>query len=271
MTTATESWVKTLDKILTHGRAVSPRGRLTRECQQCTFTCDMNFPVVQSAERGLSYKFMAAEALWILAGDDTVAGIAPYNARIAAFSDDGKTFFGAYGPRVVGQLNYVVRALAKDRDTRQAVLTTWRPCPPATKDVPCTVAMAFMIRAGLLNCHVFMRSSDVWLGLPYDAFNFSMVAARVACAYNSRRPSPDPVELGALYLTAASSHLYEENFDGAQRCLAERNDERSNDGLRQLVLSSDWRGVESSLIACRDNHDDQWAHAWAARPARRSS
>lgn len=267
MNDTTHAWVVTLRKILADGADVGPRGRPTKELQHHTFKCAMADPVVKSAERGLSYKFMAAEALWILNGDNSVAGIAPYNSRISEFSDDGKTFFGAYGPRVVDQLDYVVNALLKDRETRQAVMTTWRRNPPATKDVPCTVALAFMARHGRLHCHAFMRSSDAWLGLPYDVFNFTMITARVACLVNST--SQEKLELGDLCLTAASSHLYSENFKGAQECSlfsSAAAPSVNNTELQALVRQSDWATIHAAMIACRDNRARQWAKPWVIRP-----
>lgn len=204
-------WIEHLDRLLRYGIEASPRGRRTRELPSATLEVDMRRPVLTVKARKLNYKFMAAEAHWILTGDDRVATIAPYNKRIAAFSDDGERFFGAYGPKVAAQLGYVVAKLSADRDSRQAGLTLWRECPPETKDVPCTVAMFFSLRAGFLNCHTFMRSNDVWLGTPYDVFNFSMLAHLVCARLGGVDASP-----GALYLTAASSHLYEENWEAAR-------------------------------------------------------
>lgn len=210
-------WIDTLRDILTNGEEVSPRGKLTKEILQRTITVDMRRPVLRVPDRSLSYRFMAAEAYWILSGDNRVATIAPYNSRIAEFSDDGETFFGAYGPKIMAQLDYVVEKLVEDPDTRQAGLTIWRECPPKTKDVPCTVAIFASIRNGLLNLHVFMRSSDVWLGVPYDVFNFSMLGHLICCRLNMN--SFDAVvKPGKLYLTAASSHLYEVNWEDARKC-----------------------------------------------------
>jgi thymidylate synthase len=161
---------------------------------------------------------MAAEAYWILSGDDRVETIAPYSARIKDFSDDGVRFFGAYGPKIVAQLPYVVEKLLTDPRSRQAGLTIWRESPPETKDVPCTVAVFFAIRNGKLNAHVFMRSSDVWLGVPYDVFNFSMLSHLVCGLLNEQFDLGDQVSPGKLYLTAASSHLYAENWEDAKFC-----------------------------------------------------
>jgi thymidylate synthase len=220
------AWLRGLDNLLRFGEHISPRGIDTLEIPQATFTINMLKPVLTIPERSLNYRFMAAEALWILNGDNRVETIAPYNSKISQFSDDGKTFFGAYGPEFVKQLPYVVRKLIDDPNSRQAGMTFWRQCPPATKDVPCTVALFFQIRGRRLNVHVFMRSSDIWLGLPYDVFNFSMIGHMV-CAYINKHTAgqlqrkllnEDIVSPNLLYLTAASSHLYRQDVDPARAC-----------------------------------------------------
>jgi thymidylate synthase len=186
----------------------------------------MRLPVLTVPERKLSYQFMAAEAYWILSGDNRVDGISPWNKRIADFSDDGSTFFGAYGPKISDQLDYVIRKLAEDPDTRQAGLMIWREKPPQTKDVPCTIAIFASIRNDRLNLSVYMRSSDVWLGLPYDVFNFSMLAHLICCRLSSQKNIH--VSPGTLYLTAASSHLYEDQWAQAEALVQMPNVDRQN-------------------------------------------
>lgn len=193
----------------------------------------MTRPVLVSKERKLNYQFMAAEADWILSGDDRVETIAPYNKHIAQFSDNGVTFFGAYGPKVQSQLDYVVDTIRKDPHTRQAFLTIWRENPGETKDVPCTITLGFMLRNRQVNCHAFMRSSDIWLGLPYDVFNFSMITSLVCCMLNDRELSEQALPLttphiqpGTLYLTAANQHLYARNREGALNVCNEMEKQR---------------------------------------------
>lgn len=209
---ASEAWQHQLKLVVEKGTEVSPRGKDTLEVLHPNLCVNMNKPNVLVPERGLGYRFMAAEALWMIDGDDRVETIAPYNDNIAQFSDDGETFFGAYGPRVRQQEEYVLQKLVSDEDTRQAVMTIWRRNPPESRDIPCTVALDFKIRDGLLNCHAFMRSSDTYLGLPYDIFNFSMIATWIACMYNQhladRGVDRAPVGLGNLYWCASSSHVY---------------------------------------------------------------
>jgi thymidylate synthase len=49
-----------------------------------------------------------------------------------------------------------------------------------------------------------MRSSDAWLGFPYDLFNFSQLLNWVAGQIG--------VEVGWIQMDLGSSHLYQRNF-----------------------------------------------------------
>jgi thymidylate synthase len=225
---ANTAWLELLSALMSapHG---APRGLATRELLQVTSVIDMRRPVVTQPARKLGYRFMAAEAAWILRGDNRVATIKPFSPRIVEFSDDGETFFGAYGPRIKAQLPYVVDKLTQDQSSRQAGIVIFRESPPETKDVPCTLTLQWMIRGRRLHCFANMRSSDIWLGWPYDVFNFTCVTAclwrmlREREEFNVSTPSV-VLEPGNLYLTAASQHVYEHNMESARRVLAEPPD-----------------------------------------------
>ncbi len=258
-------WLDALDRMLEFGDIATPRGTVTTELLHQTFTVDMRRPVLTIKERKLSYRFMAAEAFWILTGDHRVASIASYNERIADYSDDGVTFFGAYGPRIQSQLHYVISALKRDSYTRQATLTIWRENPPETKDVPCTVAISFSLRRGKLNCHVFMRSSDLWLGLPYDVFNFSMLAHMVCAKLNTAAVCAKP---GILFLTAASSHLYDTDKKSAIDVLRlsahHRCSDEDDQPLTPEILHLDEFELLDRLAMLRDTSKGDRLRWWEA-------
>lgn len=210
MQSATNSWLGALAKVISVGTAAAPRGKNIKEWLSLQTITDMNYPILNVKERKLGYKFMAAEAAWILSGDNRVESISPYSNAISNFSDDGVTFFGAYGPKIRGQIEYVIDLLSKDTASRQAVINIWRENPPETKDVPCTISLQFIIRDGYLYLIDTMRSSDLWLGWPYDVFNMSMIARYVRNAL--KRETGVEYRLGHLYLNAGSGHIYEENL-----------------------------------------------------------
>src|SRR4029077_7523726 len=166
-----------------------------------TVRVDMRYPVVR-ARPGLNRRFMAAEALWIIDGRNDVEFLAQHVPKMREFSDDGQTLSGAYGPRIKGQLHYVLDTLRRDRDTRQGALTIWLPSPASSRDLPCTMSMTFQIRDDRLDAHVFMRSSEIWMGLPYDIFSFTMVAEWVRLHYNTIQPPTPSAMTGTLFVTA---------------------------------------------------------------------
>src|SRR5690606_21129551 len=108
------------------------------------------------------------------------------------------------------QIGYVIAKLVEDRDTRQAVVNIWRESPPESRDIPCTLSLQWLIRNGKLYCIATMRSSDLWLGHPYDTFNFSAISFYILLQL---RTSGILVTLGDLHLTAGSKHIYERNVE----------------------------------------------------------
>ena len=207
-----------LRDILMTGIVAVPRGQVTLERLNHSTVWTMEEPVIYSKKRKLSYKFMFGEAWWIMAGKDDLESILPYNARIANYSDDGLRFFGAYGPKVVDQLDYVIETLVKDENSRQAVLNIWRENPYPTKDYPCTLNLQWLIRDNVLHCFDNMRSSDVWWGVPYDVFNMSVISLYVLGELRKTYPT---LILGKLFLTAASQHIYEPFYESADAVIKE--------------------------------------------------
>jgi thymidylate synthase len=222
MNTADTAWLDLLSRIGNYGSVEAPRGLKTLELIGAQTTFSMQYPVVTIKRRELGYRFLAAEAWWILTGSNKVVDMAPYSKMIPKFSDDGLTFKGAYGPKVIEQLPYVADCLVNDPSSRQAVLTIWRERPGPSKDVPCTVSAQWFIRDDRLHCSLTMRSSDAWLGVPYDWLNFSMVSAFLI-AYmrqvrvNRSLPAVN-IELGNMVFTAGSQHLYEQHWEPALEC-----------------------------------------------------
>jgi len=213
--TANDEWFTTLCLLMRKSKSheVDPKGKKTLEILNHSTIVNMKEPVVTYEKRRLGYKFMAAEAYWILTGRNDVDFIGEYSKQISQFSDDGYFFNGAYGPRIVDQLTYVVNELMRDIHTRQAVMTIWRPNPRPSVDIPCTISVQFMVRNDKLHIFDTMRSSDIWLGWPYDVFNFTALAVYVALLYKMK--TKRVLDLGNLYLTAASQHLYESDMDAA--------------------------------------------------------
>lgn len=200
-------WLALVADLLASQHEASPRGQLTREYLAAQLQFDAQLPLLSVPARRLNYRFAAAEALWMILGRRDVAPLARVNPKMSQFSDDGATLAGAYGPRFREQLGYALGCLASDDDTRQAVVEIWRPSPAPSRDVPCTLSWQFLNRGGALHLIATMRSSDAWLGVPYDAFSFACVLQFVAGLAG--------LGPGRVVMNLGSSHLYARDFKDA--------------------------------------------------------
>lgn len=155
--------------------------------------------------------FHLFEALWILAGRDDVAWPAQFCAQLKEYSDNGRTFHGAYGYRLRhqngDQLKKAVELLRNDPESRRAVLQIWDSALDLGhdgKDVPCNTALYLKLRDGALQMTVCNRSNDIVWGL-YGAnvVQWSMVQEYLATQLG--------VTMGALTTVSDSFHIYEAN------------------------------------------------------------
>lgn len=235
------AWQTLLGLLLDRGDERKPRDLLTKEILNVQIAIPMVRPLLTVKSRKLGYRFAAAEAAWILDGDNRLATIHPYAKAMDLFSDDGQVLAGAYGPPLRDQLSYAAQALAKDPATRQAVITLWRPRPGPSKDIPCTISLQWLIRDKALHCTATMRSSDAWLGLPYDMFVFSCISGYLlSWLLDPQEEFNDEVHhLGTLCLNLASSHLYERHW--AQASAVSRDPERVFGPYPKLSPST-WTG-----------------------------
>ena len=169
--------------------------------------------------RGLLFSCLG-ELLWYLAKDNTLKFITYYVRKYAEESDDGRTLYGAYGPRFfkmrgVNQVQNVVNLLKRKPDSRRAVIQLFDAADIAKdhKEIPCTCTLQFMIRGGRLHMFASMRSNDAFLGLPHDVFTFTMLQEIIAREIG--------VEMGHYKNAVGSLHLYERHRKKAERLVNE--------------------------------------------------
>lgn len=202
----------------TFDHIVRPRGMEVKEVIGSSYRVPLP-AYIDLKSRNTNYSFMFGEAWWIVSGSNRLSDIRHYMESYKNFSDDQQFLRGAYGPKVVDQLPYVVDALIADHDSRQAVMTIWRERPGAGKDIPCTVAAQFFIRDNRLSMIATMRSNDVVLGFTYDVFTFSMIAKAVQLLINER--GDYKVGLGFLQVNPGSLHLYETHYEKVDKWLTD--------------------------------------------------
>lgn len=203
-----DAWVQLLRSVMHFGDECSPRGKKIKEILHTQVeVTDLRNNILCHPDRDINFRFMVAEWLWIQSGRQDVEWIKQFNKNIVQFSDDGIFFRGAYGPRLRSQLPAVLDLLRQDPDTRQAVIRIFDDVDliGKTKDVPCTLSLQLLLRQHQLHGIMTMRSNDLWLGFPYDFFNFSQITNSIAGELG--------VEPGSFTLQAGSSHIYSIDYE----------------------------------------------------------
>lgn len=203
MVTATQAWLQQLKNCVDDGYECGN----TIELLSSSLCFDMNHPMVLSKGRKVNYGFMFAEAAYIIQGWSNVRYLESHISKFGNYSDLYPLQQGSYGPPFVEQVRYVVETLEDNDESRQAVMTIWRPNPRRSKDIPCTLSLQFLIRDNKLHTIVTMRSSDIFTGLIYDMFCFTAMSAVVLAFLDF------DVKLGTCWINAGSSHLYKRDFD----------------------------------------------------------
>lgn len=208
MQTVRDGYIELVRAVRDRGHYVEPRGLGCYEVTGATLV--VHEPLLDAMPTGLGRRLNpaigVAEALQLVGGVSTPELLCRIAPNFADFLDGG-AFYGAYGPRLLPQLDEVYRKLIDDPDTRQAVATIWRPDDAfvATRDLPCTTSMQFLLRDGTLELHVTMRSNDLWWGWSYDAFQFTRLQQAMADALD--------VAVGVYVHRVGSLHLYRRDVE----------------------------------------------------------
>ena len=195
------------------GNKVASRGKFHYELPaQQIIVANPEYVSVAETGRGVVPAIGWAEGLQLIAGEahpQLMTQIAP------PFDEylDGDVFHGSYGPRIRDQIPRVIERLYEDPGSRQAIVTIWDPAYDLQhrRDLPCTLSFQFLIRAGRLHMITTMRSNDVYLGFPYDVFQFTLLQKTIARCL--KRP------IGRYYHNVGSLHLYESDVERSREIM----------------------------------------------------
>jgi thymidylate synthase len=131
-----------------------------------------------------------ARFIWMMAGNNRLADIEFYWGRaVTPFSDDAITVPGSsYGARMfssspgLNQIDAIIHRLQDDPSTRRAAVSIYQPIDAVreSRDIPCTFGLFFHVREEHLISTVIMRSNNALILLPYNIFEFSLLAEVIA-------------------------------------------------------------------------------------------
>lgn len=221
-----------ISNIETNGTVEQPRDLKVKELTVQQFVFDSKMPIADFESRSFNFKYFAGELVWYLNKDRDVNYISnfsnfwshitnPYTNQIN--SNYGSLLFGE-------QLEWVVKSLRLDKNTRQAIAFLNQPKFQfaGNKDFVCTMYLNFWIRDNKLHMKVQMRSNDIFYGLTFDAPFFSFVHQHVRLWLLDTYKD---LELGDYHHCVDNVHFYERHFDLANNILSESNNQGNDYGF----------------------------------------
>lgn len=194
-------------------------------------------PLLQSKK--IDWRIPLDELLWFIRGGHNTKAL---NSKIwDAWAGPDGDLGPIYGVQWRGmgscrtdQLTAVVEGLKKDPYSRRHIVSAW--IPDDIDDMampPCHVLYQFnMTQKRQLCCSVYMRSGDMFLGVPFDIFEYGVLTHMVA-----RLVDATPWEL-SVYI--ANAHIYNNHIDMVDEQLS-RNYKHA---FPKLVISGDQRSID---------------------------
>ena len=166
---------KLLRRVLTHGTMTKNRtgvNTITSFGEELTIDLSKGFPIVTGKK--IFFDKALHEYLWIKDGGTTIKylnehGITWWNSYADSFGSLGKTY-GYQLRSFNGDKDQLMDAIQEIRgNSRRAHITMWNPSELNETALPCCYTGITFVRIGNeLNLNIDFRSSDIFLGLPYD-------------------------------------------------------------------------------------------------------
>lgn len=228
-------YLELVNHVLTHGqRKTDPQkvGNIAICGYQMRFNLDEGFPLITTRSMKGSWKAMAHELLWILSGSTKLADLHKHNVHIwdiwgtpeicgplglepgdlgPIYGKQWRAFNGG-SPEPIDQIARLIEDLKTSPDSRRLVVTAWNPAEVDKVFVaPCHCFFKFFHAEGELSLHLFQRSADVPVGVPFDIAEYALLLLMVAQAVGLK-----PKEF--IY-TLSDTHIYLNQIEQAKELL----------------------------------------------------
>ena len=201
-----KQYLELLEDILENGEIKGDRtgtGTTSVFGRQIRHNLAHGFPLLTTKK--LHFKSIANELIWFLSGNTNIAWLNQHGVTIW---DEWATPAGELGPvygkqwtawptkdgGTINQIDYVVRTLKTNPDSRRILFHGWNPeyLPDESKSPvqnaenglmalpPCHLLYQFYVANGKLSAQLYIRSSDSFLGLPYNIASLALLTHMLA-------------------------------------------------------------------------------------------
>ena len=216
-----QTYLELLGDVLENGISKSDRtGTGTRALfgRQVRFDLSAGFPLLTTKK--IHLKSVIGELLWFISGESNVrplkeAGISIWDEWADPETGELGPIYGTQwrrwqGPdgREVDQLALVINQIASNPDSRRHIVSAWNAAVIDDMALPpCHALFQFQVMNGRLNCQLYQRSADIFLGVPFNIASYSLLTHLVAQVTG--------LEAGEFIHTFGDLHLYDNHLKQA--------------------------------------------------------
>ncbi|ALJ56585.1 Thymidylate synthase 2 [Candidatus Xiphinematobacter sp. Idaho Grape] len=159
------------------------------------------------------------ELLWFLRGDTNVRYLNKNRVTIwDKWADVNGSLGRIYGAQwrswrtpegtAIDQIQSVIDQIRANPSSRRLVVSAWNAGELDQMALaPCHTLFQFYVQDGEISCHLYQRSADLFLGVPFNIASYSLLTLMVAQVCNLR-----PLE---LVHTFGDLHLYQSHLEQA--------------------------------------------------------
>lgn len=101
----------------------------------------------------------------------------------------------------IDQIENVIKSIKEDPEGRRHIVSAWNPAD--IKDMalpPCHCLFQFYVYDGKLSCHLYQRSADVFLGVPFNIASYALLTHIVSHQCG--------LDVGDLVISFGDIHIY---------------------------------------------------------------
>ncbi|SEM85055.1 thymidylate synthase [Paenibacillus sp. OV219] len=183
--------------------------------RQLRFDLSKGFPLVTT--KRVHMKSIIHELLWFLKGDTNVRYLQENGVRIwNEWADENGDLGPVYGSqwrawetsdgRKIDQITAVVDSIKRNPDSRRHIVSAWNVSEiDNMKLPPCHFVFQFYVAGGKLSCMLTMRSSDTFLGLPFNIAQYALLTHMIAQQCD--------LEVGEFIYSGADVHIYSNHIE----------------------------------------------------------
>lgn len=177
---------------------------------QMRMDLENGFPLMTTKKVHL--KSIIHELLWFLKGSSNIAYLKENKVSIwDEWADENGELGPVYGKQwrswetrtgeTIDQIADVVKQIKQNPDSRRLIVSAWNVADiNQMKLPPCHLLFQFYVAKGKLSCQLYQRSSDVFLGVPFNIASYSLLTMMIAQVCD--------LGLGDFVWTSGDTHLY---------------------------------------------------------------